>query len=247
MSVRERIRVDCCPISEECFSDYFWQLWDRMGLNGAKDSDVSARPQSPGYPSFLVTLALFVFHGERVATAILECGTGGELDSTNAIPTPIATGITKVGLDHVNVLGETLAEIAWHKGGIFKPGAPAFSVPQNDGAVQDMLMSRARERRTCLQFLTTEHLLENRVKVSPNALYQRENAALAIRLATEYISEICPGQGIDVDLLGCIEHTTLPAKFEIFNRRRTSWILSGAHNEMSVQSCTEAFIDHVSR
>lgn len=53
---------------------------------------------------------------------ILEVGIGGEYDSTNVIEKPIACGITALGLDHVNVLGDTIDKIAWHKAGIIKVG-----------------------------------------------------------------------------------------------------------------------------
>lgn len=52
--------------------------------------------------------------------AILEVGVGGEYDSTNIIENPVVCGITALGLDHVNVLGNTISEIAWHKSGIIK-------------------------------------------------------------------------------------------------------------------------------
>lgn len=57
-------------------------------------------------------------------TAILEVGIGGEYDSTNIVPKPMVTGVTSLGLDHVTVLGTTLGEIAWQKGGIYKVDAP---------------------------------------------------------------------------------------------------------------------------
>jgi folylpolyglutamate synthase len=55
-----------------------------------------------------------------VDTAILEVGIGGEYDSTNAVPKPVVTGITSLGLDHTIILGDTLDKIAWQKGGIYK-------------------------------------------------------------------------------------------------------------------------------
>lgn len=51
---------------------------------------------------------------------ILEVGVGGMYDSTNIVPKPIVTGVTALGIDHVGVLGKTLKEIAWQKGGIYK-------------------------------------------------------------------------------------------------------------------------------
>ena len=56
----------------------------------------------------------------QVDATILEVGIGGTYDSTNIVPKPIVTGITALGLDHVNVLGKTLPEIAWQKAGIYK-------------------------------------------------------------------------------------------------------------------------------
>jgi Folylpolyglutamate synthase len=51
---------------------------------------------------------------------ILEVGVGGAYDSTNIVPKPIVTGVTSLGIDHTAVLGKTIREIGWQKGGIFK-------------------------------------------------------------------------------------------------------------------------------
>jgi folylpolyglutamate synthase/dihydropteroate synthase len=56
----------------------------------------------------------------QVDATILEVGVGGLYDSTNVVPRPVATGVSALGLDHVNVLGKTIKEIAFNKGGIFK-------------------------------------------------------------------------------------------------------------------------------
>ena len=56
----------------------------------------------------------------QVDATILEVGIGGLYDSTNIVPKPVVTGITSLGLDHVSVLGNTLGEIAYQKGGIYK-------------------------------------------------------------------------------------------------------------------------------
>ena len=53
-------------------------------------------------------------------------------------------GITSLGYDHTDILGDTLEQIAWQKGGICKPGHPAFTVPQNPGPLQT-LVERAKE------------------------------------------------------------------------------------------------------
>lgn len=68
----------------------------------------------------MTLVAFHTFLSLKVDVTILEVGVGGTHDSTNIVPRPVVTGITALGIDHVNVLGKTLAEIAWQKGGIFK-------------------------------------------------------------------------------------------------------------------------------
>lgn len=68
----------------------------------------------------MTLLAFHIFLEKRVDATVLEVGVGGTYDSTNIVPQPVVTGITALGIDHVNVLGKTIEEIAWQKGGIFK-------------------------------------------------------------------------------------------------------------------------------
>lgn len=68
----------------------------------------------------MTLVAYHAFLELKVDATILEVGVGGTYDSTNVVPKPIVTGVTALGVDHTAVLGKTLKEIAWHKGGIFK-------------------------------------------------------------------------------------------------------------------------------
>ena len=77
-------------------------------------------PPMPGYFRFLTLMAFHTFIALKVDATILEVGVGGTYDSTNIVPKPVVTGVTALGIDHVTVLGKTLQEIAWQKGGIFK-------------------------------------------------------------------------------------------------------------------------------
>ncbi len=67
--------------------------------------------------------------------AVLEVGIGGRLDATNIIPHPVVCGISSLGFDHMELLGNTLGLIAREKGGILKRGSPAFSVEQPEEAM----------------------------------------------------------------------------------------------------------------
>jgi dihydrofolate synthase/folylpolyglutamate synthase len=68
-------------------------------------------------------VAFLVFREAKIDTAVLEVGLGGRLDATNVIPPPIIAAITRVSFDHMDVLGNTLSEIAREKAGIIKPGS----------------------------------------------------------------------------------------------------------------------------
>ena len=69
---------------------------------------------------FLTLMAFHSFLSLKVDATVLEVCSGGAYDTTNMVPSPVATGITHLGLGHVSLLGETIDKIAWHKSGIFK-------------------------------------------------------------------------------------------------------------------------------
>jgi len=198
----------------------------------------------PGYPSFMTLLAFYIFTLEKVDVAILETGMGGETDSTNVVNAPIATGITELGFDHVKALGNTIESIAWHKAGIFKLRTPAFSVPQANAAAA-VLEQRACEKSTRVQFVTDDFLTANDIHVEPDEPFQRSNAALAIALAGAYMEQAKPCGQIDPIVAKSVERTELPAKFEIVQRGIVSWVLTSAHNEMSIKTASQSFLKYV--
>lgn len=109
---RERVRINGEKVSEEVVCDFV----ERLG---------SAIDQH--HPSFFevtTALAFYAFERENVDIAVIETGLGGLTDSTNII-TPILSVITNIGFDHKNLLGNTLTEIAFQKGGIIKEGVAA--------------------------------------------------------------------------------------------------------------------------
>lgn len=93
-------------------------------------------PQVEGITWFeLVTALAFThFAQEQVDVAVVEVGLGGRLDATNVV-TPLVSVITSLSLDHTQILGNTLAEIAYEKGGIIKPGVPVVSAAQKPEAM----------------------------------------------------------------------------------------------------------------
>ncbi|XP_021282085.1 folylpolyglutamate synthase isoform X2 [Herrania umbratica] len=138
IDVRERFRLDGLEISEKKFLQYFWNCWNIL-----KENITDALPMPPLF-QFLTVLAFKIFVCEQVDVAIIEVGLGGTRDSTNVIKQPVVCGITSLGMDHLETLGNTLGQIALHKAGIFKPQIPAFTVPQLSEAME-VLQERAHE------------------------------------------------------------------------------------------------------
>ena len=96
----------------------------------------------------VTALAFMHFAAEKVDIAVVEVGLGGRLDATNVL-TPLVSVITSLSLDHTKLLGNTLTQIAFEKGGIIKPGIPVISAPQQDEALH-RLIEIAAERKAPL-------------------------------------------------------------------------------------------------
>ena len=104
----------------------------------------------PGVTTFeAITAVAFLYYARaEVDLAVVEVGLGGRLDATNVL-TPEVSVITSLSLDHTYLLGDTLAEIAFEKAGIIKPGIPAVSAPQRAEAIK-VLEAVSRERNSPL-------------------------------------------------------------------------------------------------
>lgn len=114
----ERFRLNGVPISESLFVRYANILRDAQS-----HSDAPPLKRYRTVFELLTALAFLCFKDEMVDVAIIETGLGGRLDSTNVL-NPILTIITALGLDHTNLLGSDITDIAREKGGIIKFGIP---------------------------------------------------------------------------------------------------------------------------
>jgi dihydrofolate synthase/folylpolyglutamate synthase len=123
-SYRERMQVDRRLISPPEFAALVDRLRPILETWGGE-----ATGGPPTTYELAFALALLHFAAQRVDIAVLEVGLGGRLDSANVV-TPLVSAISAISYDHTAVLGDTLAEIAYEKAGIIKPGVPAITVPQ---------------------------------------------------------------------------------------------------------------------
>ncbi|KAF3936553.1 hypothetical protein ABW19_dt0202585 [Dactylella cylindrospora] len=173
---------------------------------------------------------------------ICETHHGGEYDATNVIEKPVATAITSIGLDHVAQLGPTIRDIAWHKAGIMKPTAPAFSAPQ-EPEVAEVLKSRAAEKGVDLRFVDADSSLPPNLGAL-DAPVQRINSSVAAALAGAFLNaKATPEQQslTPEDISEGIRKFSWPGRFQIISEGANKWFLDGAHNDISVQQAAGWF------
>ncbi|XP_011075380.1 folylpolyglutamate synthase isoform X1 [Sesamum indicum] len=181
IDVRERFRLDGMDISEEKFLHYFWECWHQLKENLTNDL-----PMPPLF-QFLTVLAFKIFACEKVDVAIIEVGLGGIRDSTNVIKNPVVCGVSPLGMDHMEILGDTLEQIASHKAGILKPQVPAFTVPQLSEAM-DVLQKKAMELKVPFEVVAPlDHRKLKGKKLSLSGDHQFTNAGLAVALCKSWL------------------------------------------------------------
>lgn len=202
----------------------------------------------------VVTLIAILYFAKvsRPAVVVWETGLGGRLDSTNVV-LPLVSVITNIGLDHTQVLGEKLDEIAREKAGIIKPGVPVVTGERRPELVA-LFAERAAQTRSTLyrlgdQFQAKqveeqlgEQLMEynsihrrhpSRYRLTMNGKHQTENAAVAlmtIDLLRNYYSYLLEEEEISRGL----QQTRWPGRLEVVSPRPLV-ILDGAHNQEGME------------
>ena len=139
---RERIKIDGQMIPEAVVTAFVEQQQEFI------------TELQPSFFEVTVGMAFAYFAEEKVDVAIIEVGLGGRLDSTNIIH-PELSVITNISLDHTNILGNTIAEIAFEKAGIIKAGVPAV-MGERDPASEDIFIGKAAEVNTEMHFASEE-------------------------------------------------------------------------------------------
>ncbi len=152
------------------------------------------------------------------------------------------TGVSALGLDHTAVLGNTIEEIAANKGGIYKAGAPALSVPQEQAAGLAVLRACAEKAGAPFEIVPP---LPAGVALGLRGEHQRVNASLAVGLAKRFLQ--ATGRAVeDVDLPTAFEAplaaTRWPGRCQAARDETDpaiTWLLDGAHTVESLRSCGE--------
>jgi dihydrofolate synthase/folylpolyglutamate synthase len=166
----ERIRVDGVCISEEAVLHF---------VNRIQEQPLAF---SPSFFEISFALALDYFRSQKCTICVIETGLGGRLDATNVIQ-PIVSVITTISLEHTEILGETLEEIATEKAGIIKNTVPVIIGDMNE-IVSNVLLEIARSRDSKVSFIDAAHDIPEGFPLVGE--YQKTNYQLA-RTVLDYL------------------------------------------------------------
>jgi dihydrofolate synthase/folylpolyglutamate synthase len=147
---RERIRINGEMVSKDFVVDFVEQQQEII------------EEISPSFFEVTVAMAFSYFSEQNVDIAIIEVGLGGRLDSTNII-TPELSVITNISLDHTNILGNTLKEIAGEKAGIIKPGIPVV-IGESDPETDQVFIQKAKETQSSILFADQQMQISKSIK-----------------------------------------------------------------------------------
>lgn len=207
------------------------------------DLDIGVQPTMFDY---CLAMALLYFKEQRCTLAVLETGLGGRLDATNAVGVPLVSIITKIGYDHMEVLGDTLSEIAGEKAGILKKGTRAVFSVQEPEAFETL-----KQRCDSLEipFCTVDGTKivplesgfcypdEQAYRMEMPGTYQRENALAAILAARELMGL---GYPVTEDALHRgIEKTVWKGRMETICKE-PYLLIDGAHNSDGVAALAKS-------
>lgn len=223
--------------------------------------NVDGRQYFPTYFEFLFFMAMLLYDVYPVDYLVLETGLGGRLDATNAVARPLVSVITEIGYDHMQYLGETIEEIAGEKAGIVRNGVPVVFFDKRSEAT-DVIKKRALELDTRAVVVESRNIQNTRrekdeagnkyvafslnslydkyvdLKLSTEALYQVENAAVAISTV-----EVLRGLGVDISELD-IREGLLSSKWEgRMEEIRPGIYVDGAHNIDGITAFLESIRD----
>ncbi|WBV51176.1 bifunctional folylpolyglutamate synthase/dihydrofolate synthase [Chryseobacterium gambrini] len=185
----------------------------------------------PSFFEFTTIMAFEYFYQQNVDFAIIEVGLGGRLDSTNII-NPLVSAITNVQLDHQNILGDTIEEIAGEKAGIVKAGVPVISGDENE-AVKNIIKNKADEENATFVDAT---LLKTDLESDLKGNYQEKNIKVVLCLVDELrkLNYTISDENIEKGLLHVHQNTGFIGRWFQFSENPLT-ICDTGHNQAGLE------------
>lgn len=220
------------------------------GVTAVAEAAASLDGETPTAFEQETALAFWYFAQKGCELAILEAGLGGDMDATNIVTTTVCSIITSISMDHCRILGNKISEIAAHKAGIIKPGAPVICIEQKEDAMEpiraaakaadtplyevhrDEVRQIFSDKRESIVFFREFENLHLKMLGS----CQPENAALAVQTAS-VLSRSYPIE--KKHIYDGIEKTRWGGRFELHSGS-PDIILDGAHNPDGIRRLRES-------
>ena len=221
-----------------------------QGMTAVAEAAASLDGETPTAFEQETALAFWYFAKKGCELAILEAGLGGDMDATNIVTTTVCSIITSISMDHCRILGNKISEIAAHKAGIIKPGAPVICIEQKEDAMEpiraaakaadtplyevhrDEVRQIFSDKRESIVFFREFENLHLKMLGS----CQPENAALAVQAAS-VLSRSYPIE--KKHIYDGIEKTRWSGRFELHSGS-PDIILDGAHNPDGIRRLRES-------
>jgi dihydrofolate synthase/folylpolyglutamate synthase len=256
-TIRERITIEGEPIDEERFVAVYNEVAPLVELVDAKSEDRVT------YFEITTAMAFAAFADAPVDVAAVEVGLGGAWDATNVLHAGVCV-ITPIGLDHTELLGDTLSEIAFEKAGIIHPGSTLVCAAQDDEAMRVIVERCAEVGATLVREGSNFGVLERTLAVGGQVLrlqglsgpydeiflplhgaHQAQNAAAALAAVEVFLSGP-EKQALDIEVLReGFANATSPGRLERV-RSSPAILLDAAHNPHGMAATVAALEEEFS-
>ena len=232
---RERFQIDGKMIPPRTLANLTEKVLDAIDAIEAEGGEKPVEFEA------VTALAFLWFAREKCDLVVLETGLGGRCDATNVVPRKLVAAITKIGYDHMEVLGDTLDKIAAEKAGIIKEGTVVVNYPDQPAEAMGPILTAAAEAHTSIITPDKDDLtllrgkrLENRIDyggyraaLGLPGTHQANHAAMAVEIALALWREF--GYDISDDaILQGLADARMPARIEVL-RRHPLLLLDGCH------------------
>ncbi|HEM4067133.1 TPA: bifunctional folylpolyglutamate synthase/dihydrofolate synthase [Streptococcus suis] len=239
VSVHDRICIDSQPISDHDFQCYLQKVYDL-------EQEVAARYEPFRYFEVMVLIMFLYFQDQQPDLALVEVGIGGLLDTTNVVA-PALSLITSIGMDHQDLLGSTLREIAEQKAGIIKESVPVVLGPLSPETTAICRHIAQDKQASVYQFgqeftykagqFSNADLELSELVLGLAGQHQEENAAVALQTFLLYMAS--SQQAISPQLIQqALAQTSWPGRLELVAQEPKIY-LDGAHNVPAIERLVE--------
>ena len=223
--VNERVQINLQPLAEREFCK---ELTEFLGL-------IKKSGLQPSYFEVMVAFAYWEFVRKQVDYAVVEVGLGGLLDGTNVVTRKDKVCIiTDIGLDHTEILGETLAEIAAQKAGIIHPGNEVFMYEQGPEVMLTV-------QNACSSAPAQLHIVPSLAAIRNESLplFQQRNLGLAVQVVN-FVVQRDRMSALQDEQVVQAANIRIPARMERFSIGDKVLIVDGSHNGQKLATLAES-------